>query len=280
MTAARSRFTAGEIKQAARGRELEMLTSLAGIPSELLDESREHPCPKCGGNTRFRLIDREAGAVHCSHCFNQGNGDWLAAVKHFRGWTFPQTLDEAAAHLGLAPLAAVNSNGHHKGNGHTSQRVKPKGVDWLQRMADDKHCPVESLVAYGGVVNGIAVEFPLYGVNSRCSTFYVYPGSNIASERKGENATGKSAGLFLPHDSNGKPKFPKPGDIVVLVEGVKDAAVLHSFGYFVIGLPGKYLKTEWLPLFRGVRVVLCLDNDEAGIEATAKLAKKLKGIAS
>lgn len=265
-----------KIKLAALGRETELLISLAGIPSDKLD-GKPHPCVRCGGTDRFRrLIEKDPGVVFCNQCFNEGSGDWLAAVGHYRGWKFPKVLDEAESYLGLVPARKVNGKTHPAMNG---QRIKPKGIDWLQRMADDKQCPVESLIAFGGVINGIGVEFPLYDVNSRCSTFYVYPGSRIEQERKGENAGGRPAGLFLPH-INGKPKFPKPGDIVVLVEGVKDASVLHSFGYFVIGLPGKYLKTEWLPLFRGVRVVLCLDNDEAGIEATGKLVKKLKGIAS
>ena len=53
------------IRAAAAGRWLEILERVAGIPRDLLDPSstQEHPCPKCGGETRFRLMNADAGAV-------------------------------------------------------------------------------------------------------------------------------------------------------------------------------------------------------------------------
>jgi len=68
-----------EIKRAAADRWPEILTSIGGIPAELLD-GKKHPCPKCGGKDRFRFIDPVAGAVLCNSCFNKKNGDGLAAL--------------------------------------------------------------------------------------------------------------------------------------------------------------------------------------------------------
>lgn len=79
-----------EIK-AARGRELEILRDVAGIPDSYLD-GKHHPCPKCGGKDRFRLIDKEAGAVICNQCFKEANGDFIAAVRWMHNVTFPDAL--------------------------------------------------------------------------------------------------------------------------------------------------------------------------------------------
>lgn len=78
-----TRVDAGAIKLAARGREVELLEQVAGLPTGSLD-GKHHPCPSCGGVDRFRLLDHEAGAVYCSHCFREKNGDFLAAIRHFR----------------------------------------------------------------------------------------------------------------------------------------------------------------------------------------------------
>jgi hypothetical protein len=72
-----------KIKKSCAGREIEVFKRVAMIPLELLD-GKQHPCPKCGGKDRFSLIDRDRGAIICRKCFNPKNGDYIAAVAHFR----------------------------------------------------------------------------------------------------------------------------------------------------------------------------------------------------
>jgi hypothetical protein len=95
------------VKQAASDRWLEILARLGGIEPELLD-GRHHPCPKCGGTDRFRIIDAQAGALFCNQCFDRGNGDGIAALQWLCGWDFTTTLDALADYLG------VGTNGHVK----------------------------------------------------------------------------------------------------------------------------------------------------------------------
>lgn len=90
----------GTVKDAARGRWLELLSELGGLPYELLD-GQHHPCPRCGGTDRFRLIDPEAGAVLCNQCFREDNGDGIAAIAWLRDWPFKEALDRVAERLGL-----------------------------------------------------------------------------------------------------------------------------------------------------------------------------------
>ena len=96
------RFTKNEVLNAAKGRAVDILRDVAGISADILDGDH-HPCPKCGGKDRFRLIDRERGAVFCNQCFNRKNGDSLAAVMWFKEIAFPEALEQVAAYLGLKP---------------------------------------------------------------------------------------------------------------------------------------------------------------------------------
>jgi hypothetical protein len=88
------------LKAAASGRWPEILAAVGGIDPLLLD-GKHHPCPRCGGKDRFRLIDDAAGALLCNQCFKTGNGDGISAVQWMRGIDFPSASAEVAAHLGL-----------------------------------------------------------------------------------------------------------------------------------------------------------------------------------
>ena len=98
------KFTRDDVLNAGAGRALEILEHVAGIRGELLD-GHHHPCPKCGGTDRFRLIDKGRGAVYCNQCFNRKNRDFLSAVIWMKGCTFPEALELTAEHLGLKPDA-------------------------------------------------------------------------------------------------------------------------------------------------------------------------------
>jgi len=96
---------AENIKQAARGQWLSLLSNLGGIDPFLLD-GNHHPCPKMcapnnGGKDRFRAIDIPNGALYCNQCFNSGNGDGIAALMWLRGWSFKETLSELSSALGI-----------------------------------------------------------------------------------------------------------------------------------------------------------------------------------
>ena len=68
-------------------------------------------------------------------------------------------------------------------------------------------------------------------------------------------------------------KTLKRGDKVYLCEGVFDAIMLEQNGYKAVAILGvNNFKPEMVSLFKGLDVVLCLDNDEAGKQATQGLA--------
>ena len=114
------------VKSAAAGRWPEILSRSAAIPLGSLD-GRHHPCPKCGGSDRFRLLDSAAGALHCNQCFSTKNGDGFAAVQHYCGITFQAALKTVADYLGIAPEINGQTNGSTKANTDPTEQL-----EWLQ----------------------------------------------------------------------------------------------------------------------------------------------------
>jgi putative DNA primase/helicase len=253
--------TMSAVKDAARGRWPEILSALGGIPREILD-GKHHPCPRpgCGGKDRFRMIDEQAGAVVCSQCFANGNGDGIAALQWATGDTFPNVVKRLADYLGLH-----NGNGQH--------------IDPLELLARKKRCPVESLRKYGAKVSGPRVEFPVYDVEGKqCSTFTIDPRKD-GTAGKGLLAKGKPAGLFLTH-VDGNVRRPQSGETWHVVEGVKDPAALDGLGLLAVGLPTCKMAAKFAPMFTGVHVVLIPDRDQAGANGAETTAARLHKVAA
>ena len=120
-----------EVKQAAAGRCVELYASL-GISREILSGStREHPCPKCGGKTRFRLIDMEDGALLCNKCFSTGNGDVIAGVMWWLECDF-NTAVEKVADFYSVKLPAKRSASKKKSNDPAKDL---EFIDWNELLA-------------------------------------------------------------------------------------------------------------------------------------------------
>lgn len=91
----------------ASGRIPDILRDLCGVPNDVIEAAasrkrREFPCPKCGGKTRFRVIDVERGSVYCSHCCrdkSEGSGDFFGAVKWFNDCSFSEALKTVDEYL-------------------------------------------------------------------------------------------------------------------------------------------------------------------------------------
>jgi len=151
-----------QVKLAASGRWGSILPSLAGIPSDALDR-KNHPCPKCGGTDRFRALNdfEQTGAVFCNQCFSKANGDGVAAIQWATGWTFPESVDKLAEHLGLNGTKPVqpkrevanyryeDEHGNllfqvvrYEPKGFAQRRPKPDGqTGWLWNLTGVKQVP-------------------------------------------------------------------------------------------------------------------------------------------
>lgn len=99
------RYDLESVKQAAEGRWAEILSAICGVDRDTLDKRSHYPCPKCGGDDRFRALNDfdRVGAVICNQCFTEKNGDGIAAVMWLNSVDFPKALELIAKHVGVKP---------------------------------------------------------------------------------------------------------------------------------------------------------------------------------
>ena len=91
---------------------------------------------------------------------------------------------------------------------------------------------------------------------------------------KGMSEKGKPVGLFVTMADP-----PKPGDVVLVTEGVKDSAALHSLGFKAVGLPTCKMAAKFARVFAGCYVVIVPDRDTTGEDSAKVTAARLKGVA-
>lgn len=238
---------AQQLKQAASGRWLEILSAVGGIDHGLLD-GKHHPCPKCGGNDRFRLIDREAGAVLCNQCFSEANGDGFSAVMWLCDCDFPTAVAKVAEYLDL-------SNGSSRAE--SDNKPQPKIV------ATYDYCD-ES----GRLLKQVCRTEPK-GFRQRRPK----PGGEWEWSTKGVRET-----LYrLPELRKADPSHP-----VWIPEGERDVDRLRGLGCVATcnaGGAGKW-RPDYAQYLKGRRVVLLPDKDQPGRKHAEQVAASLQGVAS
>lgn len=94
------KLTLNDVKQAANGRWVEILTAL-GVPEHLLNTKKHQPCPACGGKNRFRFTDNGGrGWWICNQCAPQGGSGFDLLMLVF-GCDFNEALKRVAECLGM-----------------------------------------------------------------------------------------------------------------------------------------------------------------------------------
>jgi AAA domain-containing protein/primase-helicase-like zinc-binding protein len=234
-----------QLKAAAHGRWPEILSALAGIDVGTLD-GKHHPCPKCGGVDRFRLINENAGAVLCNQCFNTGNGDGIAAVQWATGCDFKTACEKIADYLKLpardaatGPPQIVAEYDYFDESAELLFQVcrrepgkNGKAKDFCQRRPDGK----------GGWI---------YNLNGVRRVLYHLP-EVLAAD---------------------------PAQPVFIVEGEKDADNLAAIGLIATTNPGGCAPGNWHEEFgetlRGRHVVIIPDNDDVGREHAKRVGESV-----
>ena len=296
MTATHSpRITAADLKSLARGRWPDILTNVAMIPREFLDPSREHPCPKCGGETRFRLVDEAAGSCFCNQCFNEKNGDGIAAIQWMLNVTFPDALNRIAEYIGHHPSGSPNGS-----NGQSPAKGKDDPFSQVARLDKDQtDAAFESFakakrpitVDALRIAKAIAVSWPRHGSSPfGCIALAVhhdpkskphgillalssgekFPAFKSLPERRFHLVRGTSNGwVFVRWSDN--------ATVVWICEGPSDSLSLagilpagHSVISAACGAKGRGKLS--LSFLAGKRVIIVADRDEAGRDGGESLA--------
>ncbi len=262
---ARQKYSVDLIKVRAMDRVDGILIDVAHLPPEIVQDktTREHPCPKCGGTTRFRVFNDGKGGAYCNICFNQKNGDFLSTV----GWSLDVDFNEAcrlcAEYLGVEPLG------------------KTVPVDTLTAVCNVRNIPsVESFKAYGAREDkrgrATVARIDCYDEKGQVCSYYDFMrnGEKFAKKREFEGEV--VTGIFLPG------RKPVPGETWYITEGASDAATLHSLGYTsTLGSYNKKFDKKYHGLLSGCDVVLVpdVDLDGGGLECFKKAARELASVA-
>jgi hypothetical protein len=267
-----ARFDVAAVKQAARDRWPEILSALGGISKDILD-GKHHPCPKCGGIDRFRLIDAQDGACLCNQCFDKKNGDGIAALGWLSGQGFGDTIKRLAEYLGIQP----SQNGHANGQ----PKAKKKGGGAV-------YATLEAAIKVG-ILPGLTHDYPgepkPHVVRTdRYDTFVVLRFDLPTPPGKKQDKTFRPVHSIKLSDGRavwklGYPPGKRPlyhraeleaasdTSLAVVVAGEKATEAAANLGLIATTCAGgeKAIgKTDWSPLARFDQVVVSTDNDATG----------------
>ncbi len=254
----KARYSVEEIKRLATGREIEILEHVAGIPRVVLDNSkREHPCPKCDGNTRFRLIDAKAGAVRCSRCFAEGCGDYFAAVQWMKGTDFAGALALIGDHLQATPQSAKPHSA-----GSSRKPLIPKTLTGTWVYTDEAGNPLYRVKRFDWIENGVKKK-SIFQERFENGKFVV--GLNDALKQAG------GVPLYLPEIVKRK------DEPLYIVEGEKCCDALIKLGLLATTASGgsNNNRLDWLQCVQGREVIILPDQDKPGYGYALAVADSL-----
>ncbi len=278
-----------DVKSRVTGQWPNILASVGGIPADVLDGAH-HPCPKCGGTDRFRMIDADAGALWCNRCFSENNGDGFAALQWLLGKDFPAVVKLLADYLNV-PIDEPKKKA--KKSGAPFELMAPEMQDDLIDIYCGKKPPqTRDAVKVAG---GLAVRWPIgFRGDDRCIAFPAVDdfgkttghilrrvmGNDFSAYKKTAASKtrmikGSKDGLVIP----GGWDRVKNAAIVWKVEGVPDAVTLHAFlpddHVVLTNICGAKAVPPYLDPLAGKTVYIVGDADQPGQDGAERWANEL-----
>ena len=89
-----------EVIRNAEGFWVEIIQSLTSIDPKIFNRKKEHPCPCCGGKTRFRYTGKTGAPFFCNVC---GAKDGLNFYIAYTGCDFATALMDVGNFLNMIP---------------------------------------------------------------------------------------------------------------------------------------------------------------------------------
>jgi hypothetical protein len=202
------RYDPNQIKHLAIGRWPELL----GLSEEILS-GRHQPCPKCGGNDRFRALDdfRSSGAVICNKCFNSNNGDGIATFAWLHGKSNGEAICELAVKLGVEAEASNSNTPGAKSStrgkaSKSSDKAKPKPApsEQFKWMAWNDSLAALFCLRKPGIVSSSLVEIGAKIGNHFGGTVIALPVRDFTSGVIGYLAANASGGKLIIERKDGQ----------------------------------------------------------------------------
>jgi len=301
-----------DIEKLKAGVDLVALLEAHGVAVKKLGRAYKALCPYHSEDTPSLSVDRKKGLYHCFGCGK--SGDHLTFLQDHVKLSFPEALAQLRQLAGQVEAAPQPPAAQPRPEEpfpydlmarvaevwHQAFCERPEGLAYLEsRGLGDKgilrtlqvgYCDGEKLLTITnaaergllqrvGVLNeggkeffSRSVVFPLKDKSGRVVSFYgrsTLPNSKVPHRF----CAGARTGLFYVEGARG-------ASSVFLVEGVLDAMALMQAGFSqVMALGGTQgMNTPLLEHLRAEKVsdlVLCLDGDPAGQQASQQLQERL-----
>lgn len=83
---------------------VDILLSLTSLDASIFNPKKEHPCPVCGGTTRFRYRDKPVGLESPFFCNSCGSRNGITMLMECTGLNFSEAINAVGDHLGCIPV--------------------------------------------------------------------------------------------------------------------------------------------------------------------------------
>lgn len=261
-----------------------MASNAARVAEYLLPGGKKHGGEwKCGdigggsGNSLGVRINGSKAGVWSDFASGQG-GDLLDLWMAVRACGLKQAMAEAADFLGVKDIGAKLPMKASYKPSHRPECSRPAGrvMKWLS----DRGIGQEAIKAYCVVaskddsVTGMKADQYVIFPFMRDGKLINFKARNI-DNKKDQRISGGSEPLLF-----GWQAIPDNARSVCICEGEPDALVLWQYGIPSLSVQSgvsnlSWLDTDYANLERFSEIFLCMDQDEAGREGTAKLVERL-----
>lgn len=258
--------------------------------SEQEMEKRKQPCPKCGGEDRFRFApDLDRPSFFCNHCKPTGGWDGIALVEEFADagkFTHVEAVRLLAEATGYESEYR-SSHAERKQN----KKSKPLPTFTLAEGAYNckpvlEHRPEIDFATYqrvGAEGFGRGVAIPMFGNDGELSGYVRY-----FMDGAKKNSAGSKSGIVGVEARNAL-LSRQPVRMVIKTAGVSDCLVMSKMitdngleadcyaftnGAGEMENPDKF-ESILRPALEGKTVMVVQDNDATGEEGAVKWAKGL-----
>jgi hypothetical protein len=235
-------------------------------------------CPLHADRNRSASIEVNKGQFYCHKCERGLSVEALCDV--YEEWK-PPPRSAAVKNGAAAPRGEVSEFDAESIETwrDTLQEQTPPNDPQLSYMEDERGIWARTLTRYsiGWDPGRRAFTIPVSDREGKWLTVRFYQPFPKPGRRKIWGIKGKNQPRLYPAQT-----LASEPETIIICEGEWDAIICNQFGFPAVTRTSsaKTWKDHWTPLFKGKKVYVCHDMDEAGQEANERVASALAGTAA
>ncbi|AUS01768.1 hypothetical protein NVP1291O_54 [Vibrio phage 1.291.O._10N.286.55.F6] len=170
-----------EVIRNAEGFWVEIIQSLTSIDPKIFNRKKEHPCPLCGGKTRFRYTGKTGAPFFCNVC---GAKDGLNFYIAYTGCDFATALMDVGNFLNMIPTEkreAINKQHIITSNLPDYYEYDTKLYEFMKEISEVRLSPwqrVNGLNMLDILSSGDNALIPLLDTNQKACDFVMIDVNN------------------------------------------------------------------------------------------------------